>query len=155
MDAQMYVQLERTGSFKTIRYSQGDMLTFKLRNDDKGWYERTIISMDIPGRQILFADVTIHVDSIEAIRLRKEAKGAQLIGTALQGGGIQMILFTGYSSIFLDRGLDWTAMISGVLNIALGTAVKKVFRGGVFKVNSRKRIRLLDLNFSEPGMNGS
>lgn len=148
--AQVFLQLEKAGTLKTIRYNEGDILTFRLKNDDKGWYERPIISLDVAKNRIIFSDVVMPVDSIDAIRLEKKAAVAQILGTALQVGGINLILFTSYDAIFRDRDLDWTAMGSGVLNIVAGSALKKIFRHAVFRINDRKRIRLLDLNFSEP-----
>ena len=149
--AQIYLQLEKAGTLRTIRYTEGDALTFQLRNDDKGWYERTIVSIDVSRNRLVFPDVVIHIDSIAMIKLERKAVAAQIIGTALQAGGINLILFTGYNAIFQDRALDWTAVSSGVLNIALGTFLKKIFRYSVFRIGPRKRLRLLDLNFEEPG----
>jgi hypothetical protein len=150
VQAQVFLQLERAGTLKTIRYTEGDMLTFRLKNDDKGWYDRTIVSIDAAKNRIIFPDVIIHTDSIDAIRLEKKAVVAQILGTALQVGGINLILFTGYDAIFRDRDLDWTSMASGGLNIAVGTLLKKVFRHAVFRISSRKRVRLIDLRFSDP-----
>jgi hypothetical protein len=141
--------LERAGTLKTIRYSAGDQLTFQLKHDDTGWNERTIVSIDVSGDRLVFPDVVIHVDSIAAIQLYRKALAAQILGTALQGGGINLILFTGYDAIFRERDLDWTAVASGIANIAVGTVVKHIFRHPVFRISPRKRLRLLDLNFSE------
>jgi hypothetical protein len=147
---QRYLQLERSGTLKTIRYSDGDILTFRLRNDDKGWYQRTIISLDVGSGRIVFADVVMPLDSIEAIRLERRAAGAQIVGTALQAGGINLLLFTGYDAIFRDRNVDWVAMTSGIANIAAGTLIKRVFRHAVFRISDRKRLRLIDLDFKLP-----
>lgn len=148
---QFYVQLERTGTLRTIRYSPGDVLTFRLVNDDKGWYDRMITSIDVKGNRIIFPDVVVPVDSIESILLDKKAVGAKIIGGALQGGGINMILFSAYYAIFRDTSLDWTAVLSGVANIGIGMAITRLFRHKEFRIGSRKRIRLLDLNFTPPG----
>lgn len=150
LHAQVFLQLERTGTFKTIRFTEGDILTFRIRNDDKGWYERTIVSIDAAHGKIVFPDVVMHVDSLEAIRLEKKAVVAQILGTALQVGGINLLLFTGYDAVFRDRDLDWTAMGSGALNIITGSVLKKIFRHAVFRINARKRVRLIDLNFTDP-----
>jgi hypothetical protein len=149
-DAQVFLQLEKTGTLKTFRYTEGDLLTFRLKNDDKGWYERTIVSIDAPGNRLVFPDVSLSVDSIEAIRLERKAVGAQILGGALQIGGINQILFTAYYAIFQDRKLDWTSMGFGALNVVVGTVLKRLFRHPVFRVSQRKRLRLIDLNFSAP-----
>lgn len=149
-NAQIYLQLEKAGTLKTIRYAEGDMLTFRLKNDDKGWYERTIVSIDVPGKRLIFPDVVMSVDSIDAIRLDRKAVVAQVLGGALQIGGINQILFTGYYALFQDRKLDWGSMGFGALNIIVGTVLKRLFRHPVFNVSQRKRLRLIDLNFNTP-----
>lgn len=149
-NAQLFLQLEKAGTLKTIRYTEGDLLTFRLKNDDKGWYERTIVSIDPQGNRIIFPDVTLSVDSIEAIRLERKAIVAQILGGALQVGGINQILFTAYYAIFQNRKLDWTSLGFGALNVIVGTVLKRLFRHPVFRVNQRKRLRLIDLNFGVP-----
>ncbi len=144
---QVYVQLEKSGTLRTVRYAAGDVLTFQLKHDDAGWYDRTIYDLDIEHQKIIFPDVVVSIDSIEAIRLNKKATAAQIIGTAMQAGGINLILFTGYYAIFEDRNVDWKAMTSAVLDIAAGTAIKRIFRHKVFRPGPRKHIRLLDLRF--------
>jgi hypothetical protein len=144
---QIYLQLERSGSLKTLRYSPGDILTFSLKNDDKGWHERFIVSLDAAQNRIVLQDVVISLDSIESILLERKAAGAQIVGTALQAGGINLILYAGQDAIFRDRDFDWTATVSGLLNIIVGTAIKKIFRRSVFRISPRKRLRIVDLNF--------
>lgn len=149
-NAQYYVQLEKAGSLKTTRFAPGDILTFQLKNDDKGWNERPIWSIDVERNRIIFPDVVVHVDSIEAIRLERKAAGAKILGSALQVGGINVMLFEGYEAIFRDTSLDWSAMAAGVLNIGVGTAIKAIFRRKVFRPGPYRRIRLLDLHFQNP-----
>jgi hypothetical protein len=125
----------------------GDVLTFALRNDDTGWHDRRIQSLDIPGNRIIFPDVIVHVDSITMIRIDRKARGAQIIGSALQVGGINVMTFTAYEAIFRDTKLEWGAMAAGLLNVGVGTGIKRLFRRKVFRVGPWKKIRLLDLNF--------
>ena len=148
VSAQIYVQLERAGTLKTTRFTSGDVLTFQLRNDDTGWNERMIHSIDVERNRINFGDVIVHVDSITAIRFEGRSLAPVILGTALQVGGVNLMLYVGYDAIFRDSKLDWTAMGFGVLNIAAGTAIKRVFKYKIFKPGPYKRIRLLDLNFA-------
>jgi hypothetical protein len=77
----------------------------------------------------------------------RKALGAQIIGGALQVGGINVMSFTAYEAIFRDADVEWGAMAAGLLNVAAGTGIKRLFRRKVFRVGEWKRIRLLDLNF--------
>jgi len=148
--AQVYVQLEKAGTFKTIRYAPGDILTFKLYHDDSGWHDRMIQSIDVPRNRIVFPDVVVPVDSIEMIRMDRKSSAAQIIGGALQVGGINLMLFVAYDAVFRDMPLDGTALAAGALNIVVGTVIRRIFRKKTFRVGPYRRIRLLDLNFQGP-----
>lgn len=147
--AQKFLQLERSGSLKTIRFGIGDEMVFKLKGDDHGWYSRFIQDIDMNRGAIVFSkESIISPDSIEAIRL-PDSKLLQIAGYALQVGGANMILFSAYYSIFQDRKLDGVTMLSGVGNILVGQLLRKVLAKRKFKPGKRKRLRLLDLRFSE------
>jgi hypothetical protein len=75
------------------------------------------------------------------------ARGAHIIGSALEVGGINVMSFSAYEAIFRDTKLEWGAMAAGLLNVGVGTGIKRLFRRKVFRVGPWKKIRLLDLNF--------
>ncbi len=155
--AQIYLQLERSGSFKTTRYTSGDELVFKLVNDDAGWHRRTIVHLDPLANTLLLSGMLIplHLDSIAEVKLEGTGKLANVLGTSLQLGGINMILFSLTYTIYLNRNpninqsLDWETIVSGLGSIAVGTAIRRIFRERVFKPGKRKRVRIIDLSFDE------
>ena len=146
------LQMEKSGTARTRKIYVGETITFKLLNDHTGWYERTIFEIYPDKGMINFEGVQIHVDSIAEIRFPEKPIIPMLIGGALQGGGANMILFD------VSRGLTWGKengfdqgmIISGLANIAVGTAIKKMTKQKKFKVSKRKRLRLLDLDFAAP-----
>lgn len=146
---QKMLQLEKAGSLKSTRFFVGDEMTFRLKNDDKGWYTRIIHDFDLNNNWIVFHQYTLPLDSIEMIQLDRN-HAMQIVGGALQGGGINMVLFSTYYSIFQDRDLDWSTIISGVANVGIGTAIRKLFRKKRFKPGKHKRLRLLDVSFGPP-----
>ena len=152
--SQKFLQLEKSGSLKSTRFYPGDELTFRLKNDDTGWYTRLIYDFDLENNLILVQGHELPLDSISMIRLPR-TKAMQIVGGALQVGGINMILFSAYYSIFRDYDADWSTILSGVANIAVGTALRSLFASKRFKPGKRKRLRLLDLNFSAPIPNKS
>lgn len=147
---QVYLQLEKYGTLNTVRFIEGDILTFRLKNDDKGWNERPIASIDVKGNRLIFPDVVVPLDSIDAIRLDKKAVVSQIIGTALQSGGVSTMMFISYDAVFNDRPIEWKTFVSGAAGVAVGTLLKKMFKHRTFQISERKRLRLIDLYFSEP-----
>ena len=147
--SQKLLQLEKSGSLKTVRFYTGDVMTFMLRNDDKGWHTRTIEDFDLANNRIVFHNYVLPLDSIEMIQLNRN-QVMQIVGGALQGGGVNMMLFSTYYSVFRDRSMEWGTFISGAANVGIGTLLRKLFRKKRFKPGKRKRLRLLDLNFGPP-----
>lgn len=150
--SQKVLQLEKAGVQRTVKIHIGETITFKLRNDDKGWYERTIFDIYPNTGHLNLEGVQVHIDSIAKLKFEKRPFVPYLVGTALQGGGANMILFDLSRGLIWDkeRGLDEGTIISGAANIGIGTLLKKIFNRKKFKVTKRKRLRLLDLDFGPP-----
>ena len=150
--AQKVLQLEKGGSHRTTKIHVGETIIFKLKNDDSGWYERAILDIYPNTGYLNLEGVQIHVDSIAKLKFDDRPFVPNLIGTALQAGGINMILFDVSRGLIWDkeRGVNGPTIISGVANIAVGTILKKIFNSKKFKVTKRKRLRLLDLSFGNP-----
>lgn len=149
VSGQKFLQLEKSGTLKTVRFYAGDALTFRIRNDETGWHTRYIQDFDLVQDKIIFPNLDLPVDSISMIRLPR-TRAMHIIGRALQAGGINTILFSATYSAFDNREIDWTAMTTGAANIAVGTLFTSQFRTKRFKVGKRKRLRLLDISFPEP-----
>jgi hypothetical protein len=146
------LQLEKGGSQRTTKIHIGETIIFQLKNDDTGWYERVIFDIHPNTGYLDLEGVQIHVDSITKLKFDKRPFVPNLIGTALQAGGINMILFDVSRGLVWDkeRGINGPTIASGFANIAVGTLLKKIFNAKKFKVTKRKRLRLLDLSFGDP-----
>ena len=147
--AQKCLQLERAGSLKKVRFHIGDEITFQLRNDNAGWYTRTISDIDVANGKLDFFGNRVHIDSISMIQLKRSA-GMQIVGGALQVGGANTILFSITYPLFNDASPDWVGVGSGALIMGVGTMLSKLFRKKKFVIGKNKRLRLLDLNFGPP-----
>ncbi len=147
--AQKCLQLERAGSLKKIRYYIGDDITFKLYNDDAGWYTRTITEIDVDGRKLDFFGHRVSIDSISMIQM-KRGNGMQIVGGALQVGGANTILFSITYPLFNNASPDWVGVGSGVAIMGIGTMLRWLFKTKRFVIGKNKRLRLLDLNFGPP-----
>ena len=145
LGAQKFLQLEKGGSFKYIRYYIGEDIVFKLHNDDKGWHTRTITGIDVDGGRLIFFNHPQPIDSIAVIQL-PGSKVWQITGLTLQVGGANAILFSlGYNPIFNNEPVNWGGVGTGALGIAIGTALRQLTKNKRFVPGPRKRLRLLDV----------
>jgi len=144
LGAQKFLQLEKSGSFKTVRFYIGQDITFQLLNDSKGWHTRTITDIDVDGGHLIFFNHPLHIDSIAVIQLPR-TNGMQIVGMALQVGGANSILFSIAYPIFQSQPVNWAGVGYGALGIAIGTAIRALFKTKRFVPGKRKRLRLLDV----------
>jgi len=147
--AQKLLQLEQSGTLNTTRFYIGQELIFQLRNNDKGWYTRTITDIDVEGGRLIFYNHPVHIDSISMIKLPR-SNGMQIVGGALQVGGANAMLFSIAYPIFQNQPVNWAGVGFGALGIAIGTALRKLFKTKKFVIGKRKRLRLLDLSWGPP-----
>jgi hypothetical protein len=147
--AQKFLQLEKYGSFNYVRFYIGEDIKFQLKNDNSGWHTRTITDFDVDGGHIIFYNHPVHIDSIEVIQLAR-GNGMQIVGGALQIGGANSMLFSIAYPIFQNQPVNWAGVGYGALGIAVGTALRRLFRTKKFVPGKKKRLRLLDLSFGPP-----
>ena len=149
LDGQKVLQLEKAGTAHTTKIQIGETITFKLRNDQTGWYERTIFDIYPETGHLNLEGTEIHIDSIAKLRFKERPFIPAILGTTLQGGGANMILFEiSRGTIWdKDRAIDKNTLVAGVANIGVGTLLRKLFRHRKFKLGNRKRLRLLEINF--------
>ena len=127
----------------------GDEITFKLFNDDKGWYTRFITDFDVENGYIVFGQQRIHIDSISSIQLDKR-NGMKFIGTVLMAGGANTIIFSIGYPLAVGEDPQWVGVGWGAGFLGLGYLIRKLDKKKQFKIGKRKWLRLLDLNMIGP-----
>lgn len=147
LHAQKYLLIEKAGTPRTQRIAMYDELTFKLRDDKTGWNTRQILDMNPDGQMILLGDTWVPVQNIEWIKMKQQRVIANVLGGALQVGGISMFLgdlwFTAVGNPEYSEG----GMEFGLLNFAVGTGIRLLFAPITHKFDKRKRLRVVDLTF--------
>ena len=143
---QKFLLIERSGTPRTKRYAVYDEITFQL-NDDKGWYTRQILDMNPDGQMLLLGDTWIAVADLVKIRLSNQRLIPTIIGGALQGGGVSMMLGDAWYTLrghpeYTQGGLEF-----GALNIAVGTAVRLLFGPIKHKLGKKTRLRVIDVTY--------
>jgi hypothetical protein len=148
--AQKYVLIEKRGNPKTERIALYEYLIFQLKDDEKIWYNRQILGLNADAQMILLGDSWLPLSDISRIQLHRERGWVNILGTALQAGGVSMILTDAYFTIinehqYSEGGWEW-----GLVNIAVGTGLKAVLskiRYRLNGLNGRHRLRIVDLTF--------
>lgn len=147
VSAQLNLLIEKAGKARTERLLLYDELTFQLNDDDAGWYRRQILDMDANAQLILLGDTWTPLAEITRIKLKRQRVWPNLIGGALAGGGVTMMLGDAWWTLrgrpeFTQGGLEF-----GILNIAVGAGLKYALGPIKYKLGDRKRLRVVDLTF--------
>jgi hypothetical protein len=145
--AQKTLLIERRGSPMTQRIQLYDDLTFKLKDDQVGWYTRTIYDLDANAQLIFLGDSWVSVDDIDRIKLRRQRALPNILGGALQVGGISMFFGDVWYTLAGHPEFSQGGMEFGVLNFAVGTAIRKLFAPIKYNIGKKRRLRVVDLTF--------
>ncbi|MEZ4895439.1 MAG: hypothetical protein R2806_01295 [Saprospiraceae bacterium] len=149
---QKFVQIEKYGSPRTIKFYPGDNLEFKLDNDV--WIQRTILDVNADRGTILIEDVNsgipMHLDVQEITEIKLSSKGKiwRIVGKTLMAGGANIAI----SSLFLARSKvippvrDYPEpYLYGAGNVLLGFGIDRLLGRPVYKFGRRYHLRTLDL----------
>jgi hypothetical protein len=145
--AQKFLIIERAGSVRTERIALYEEITFKLKDDDKGWYTRQILDLNADAQMVLLGDTWVPLNEISSLFLKRKRVLATVLGGALQGGGASMILGDAYYTIRGTPEYTQGGMEFGALNILLGTGIRALLEPVRFKLGKKKRLRVIDITF--------
>ena len=144
---QRYVLIELSGDPDTQRIAMYDDLTFQLKDDEAGWYTRTILDLDVNRQMILLGNTWIAINDIARIRLKRQRVLANVIGGALQVGGISMFMGDVWYTLRGEQQYSQGGMEFGLINFAVGTAIRKIFAPIIYTLGKKRRLRVVDLTF--------
>ena len=147
LSAQKYLLIERAGNPHTERIAMYDDLTFQLRDDDAGWYTRRILDMDPAGQMVMLGESWVALKDITRIKLDRKRVLPMILGSALQVGGISMFMGDLWFTIVGEPQYSEGGMEFGLINFAVGTAVKLLFAPIIYNLGKQKRLRVVDLTF--------
>lgn len=142
---QKALQFEKGGSLKTNKFFEGDVLVYKLKNDQKHWLSERISKIHMEDKLIQFENRAVFIDSIYAIQLGRGGKFARPMSTALKTfSGIWG--FWTLVSLAYGEKLTWPKIIVGGGSYLIGWLLQQTFYK-THKIKGRKRLRLVDLTF--------
>jgi hypothetical protein len=147
LTAQKYVLIEKAGNLHTERIPMYEELTFQIKDDKVGWYTRQILDMDPNGQMILLGESWVPINTIARIKLNRKRAWPNIIGGALQVGGISMFMGDVWFTIAGEPQYSQGGMEFGLINFGVGTLIRALFSPIVYDLGNRKRLRVVDLTF--------
>jgi len=145
--AQKYLQIERKGSPKTEKIKLYEQLTFQLNNDEKTWHTRQILGLDADNQLVELGETWYPLTDITKIKLQRQRGWVNIIGSALQAGGVSMILTDAWFSARNEPQYTAGGWEFGLINIAVGTSLKWVLAPIIYSLGGHHRLRIVDLTF--------
>jgi hypothetical protein len=147
LSAQLYLQIEKAGNPRTLKIPMYEELTFQLADDDAGWYTRQILGMDANSQTIMVGNSWVNIKDITRIKLKKQRAIANILGGALQVGGISMFFSDVWFTIqgepqYSEGGMQW-----GLINFAVGTGIRLLWAPIKIRFGKGTRLRVVDLTF--------
>lgn len=145
---QKFLIIEKAGRARTEKIALFDEITFQLKDDDKGWYKRQIFDLDADAQLLLLGDTWIPVTDLSRIYLKRKRVLPSVVGGALMGGGASMFLGDAYYTVVRNQPrYTEGGMEMGLLNIALGTAIRSLLSPIKYKLGNRTRLRVIDITY--------
>ncbi|MFZ1706142.1 MAG: hypothetical protein WAT79_17485 [Saprospiraceae bacterium] len=147
MYAQKLLQIEDPKEVETIRYYEGQKITFRSKESQDEWQTKKIKTIMVEESVIIFSDGFMHISEISHIRHPLPLR--QIAGKLLMSfGGAWLV----YGGIALAVGLPNVVakdLMIGLVPLVGGWVIQK-FAYHTYEIGKNGRIRLLDISF--PGM---
>ena len=144
-----YIVVEKTMTNKQIKYSSGDNITYKLKEDDAFRTDHIIAlndsSIEFHYNNILYKDIS-QVDIRNEKNLKFNLKGA---GSKIQIAGIALIAIDQFNQVVVrgeDASFNQNIWIIGG-SIFLGGSILKWISPKIIKLGGKYRIRYMNLNY--------
>lgn len=147
---QIFFQLERSGTTNVQRYAAGDRIVFKTKDYPDAWQKNKIFRILPEDNALVFDDRITYLQDITYFKYYRPWPNG--IGTNLMRFGGAWFLFAGIIEGGRELGvLDTrytfgtdTAVIGGTALLS-GFLIKKLWGVSVKKINSKNRVRIIDL----------
>lgn len=149
LSAQKVLQLEKYGNPKTKKIHIGEVLTYRLAEDD---HFTTAYLEDIRVEDGLLQMGEYYVKVDDIAELRYERGWAKAAGPSLFWFGIGWSGFSFLGNTFDgDDTTNYSFQDAGVTLTSLGFSylIPRIFKYKRIKIGKRKRLRLLDLRFKK------
>lgn len=152
---QIFLQLERFNSPKTIKFIEGDELEFRIHDYPKTWRHGILSRIMLEEETIILDGEFFQLQDIKDLRITKY--GAQLLGIRMYQFATAWSTFAiiadvanapvgfGGDETFMI-GIDTVAIAGG--SVLLGLIFQKILGRKKYKLEKNSRLRFVDLRLS-------
>ena len=143
--AQLYLQMERYGKAKVVKFSQGTELTYRLKGQ-KEWQSAVLDRILPEENKVLIGINYVDPSEIDALRSFQPGRWSRTMGNNLYvfGGS-----WTGFAlgAWIADKNDPYSAGDAIVTATALGAGflLKKLFHHKTYRMGEKRRLRIIDL----------
>jgi len=144
--AQIFVQLEKSGTTKVTKFSIGDELTFRLKGDKKYWRTEAIEDIIPEESLIVFTNGMVKVGDIDALRDFSGNRWSNSVKYNLWIFGASWAVFS-----LLDAGVRNSsefrrdAWAVPAASFVLGWVIRQIFKKKTYQLGKKRWLRLLDM----------
>lgn len=151
-NSQIFLQIEKFNSPKTIKFVEGDQFEFRLHAYPKTWRTGVLEQILIEEETIVLDGDFFQLDELKDIRIYRpwaNTLGRSLIQFSVAWFGYALILdaFNIESLFGEDFSIGPDTLIIGGSAFGLGIFIRKVFGRKKFKLGRNSRLRLVDIRF--------
>lgn len=150
--SQIFLQLEKFNSPKTIKFIEGDELEFRLHAYPKTWRTGVLEQILIEEETIVLDGDFFQLDELKDIRIYRP--WAQILGRSFIQFSVAWFAYAVVIDLFNigslfgeDFQIGADTLIVGGTAFGLGVLFRKVFGRKKFKLGKNSRLRLLDISF--------
>lgn len=147
--AQNVLLLEKTGTNKRTTFRSGDLIRYKLADED---HYRNDYIVSIKDSSLVFHYHKINIEEISEIDIRKKNFidiDLEKVGSAMQIAGAGYVVLDNFNRYVVqgeNYEFDNDVWITGGALIAIGTGVK-FLKPRKFKVGGKYKLRIIDINY--------
>ncbi len=142
---QIYLQLEKRGRARTLKFTVGQQLTWQ-EHHEKEWHTAKLVRIIPQDRLLVFDDRYVPLDRIAALRSFKGARWSKATAYQLYLFGVSWSVYALIADIFDptdpytkgDLAVTATAGVTGYL-------LYRLFRSRTYRVGRKWKLRIVDL----------
>ena len=144
LSGQRILQIEDPKKVETIRYFEGQKITFRTVESGKEWETRKIKRILVDESVIVFDQEFVHINQITHVKEKIVLR--EVVGKILMTFGSAWLLYGGIAIVFGLPNVVARDLIFGGVAITSGWLIQQLSRK-VYTMGKNGRIRLIDISF--------
>jgi len=146
VDAQKFLQLEIPHQIEALKFTIGDVITFKSKELPDEWQTKEIDNIIVDGGILIFEDGLTPLQDITHFRIKNYT--AKAFGQLFLGFGGGWFFFGGIAQLAGKYEFSWGTFSIGAVAVGVGWLLNKIVSKRTFKIGKNGNLRIIDTSFS-------